>query len=69
MAENRVYMHDDETHLDVHEPLAVGDVIQVFRGNGPREGDRMGTATVTAIEDGVPVLNIRFGTESGSDDG
>lgn len=49
---------DREMHLDLHAPLAVGDTFDVVRGNGPREGDRMGTATVTSIEDGVPELSV-----------
>ena len=53
-------MFDREIHLDVYDPLAVGDTLDVIRGNGPREGDRMGTATVTAFEDGEPVLAVRF---------
>jgi hypothetical protein len=57
---NRLLIHDREIHLDVDEPLAIGDTIDVVRGNGPREGDRMGTATVTGFEDGSPVLVVRF---------
>ena len=42
--------HDREMHLDVYDPLAVGDTVEMIRGNGPREGDRIGTATVTGFE-------------------
>lgn len=56
----RLVVHNREMHLDVYDPLAVGDTFEVVRGNGPREGDYMGTATVTGIEDGSPVLDVRF---------
>lgn len=56
----RLVAYDDEMHLQPHRPLAVGDTLEVVRGNGPREGDRMGTATVAAFEDGAPVLDVRF---------
>jgi hypothetical protein len=38
----------------------VGDTFEVIRGNGPREGDHMGTATVTAIENGEPALEVQL---------
>jgi hypothetical protein len=56
----RLIVHDREIHLDVFEPLAVGDTFEVVRGNGPREGELMGTAIVTGFEDGQPVLDVRF---------
>jgi hypothetical protein len=56
----RLIVHDREIHLYVDDPPQVGDTIEVIRGSGPREGDRMGVATVTAIEDGAPVLRIHF---------
>ena len=56
----RLIVHDREIHLDVYDPLAVGDTLDVIRRNGPREGDHMGTATVTAFKDGVPVFKLRF---------
>lgn len=57
----RLIVHDREMQLDVFGPLAVGDTVEVIRGNGPREGDRMGSATVTRIDaDGSPVLDVRF---------
>jgi len=58
----RLIVHDREMHLEpATNPVAVGDKFDVIRGNGPREGDHMGTATVTAIEDGSPVLDVQFG--------
>jgi len=57
---NRLTIFDHEMHLDVFGPVKVGDVVEVVRGNGPREGDRMGAAVVTAIEDGAPVLDVHF---------
>ena len=60
----RLVIHDREMHLDVYEPLAVGDTLEVIRGNGPREGDHMGTATVTSFEYGEPVLIVRFNGRS-----
>jgi hypothetical protein len=57
----RLIVHDREMHLDVpYGVLAVGDTVEVVRGNGPREGDRMGTATVTGFENGSPVLAVHF---------
>jgi hypothetical protein len=45
--------YDREMHLDLFDPVAVGDTFPVVRWDGPREGDRMGTATVTGFfEDG-----------------
>ena len=40
---------------DAHAPsdLAVGENIPVIRGDGPREGDTMGTATITQVEGGL----------------
>ena len=60
----RLHVHDREMHLypATEQTLAVGDVLEVVRGNGPREGDHMGEATVTALDDdGVPVLDVRLG--------
>ena len=58
----RLIFHDRETHLEAPAPLAVGDTVEVIRGNGSREGDRIGTATVTGFdEDGTPVLDVRLG--------
>ena len=61
----RLIVHDREMHLDVpSRTLAVGDTVEVVRGNGPREGDRMGSATVTGFEDGSPVLSVHFDGEA-----
>lgn len=56
----RLVIYDDESHLDADGTPAIGDTFEVIRGNGPREGERMGTATVTAIENGEPVLDVRI---------
>jgi hypothetical protein len=56
----RLFVHDREMQLDVYGPLAVGDSVDVIRGNGPREGEHMGSAIVTAIKNGEPVLEVRF---------
>jgi hypothetical protein len=60
MEESRIVIYDKEIHLDVYEAVEVGDTIPVFRGNGPREGERMGTATVTGFEGSSPMLEIKF---------
>jgi hypothetical protein len=68
----RLIVHDREMHLEpyyaddylVHaDDFLVGDTVEVIRGNGPREGDRMGTATVIGFEHGSPVLSVRFREE------
>jgi hypothetical protein len=52
-------VYDDGTHLEASRALAIGDTLRVIRGSGPREGDDMGTATITGFEvDGSPVLSI-----------
>jgi len=56
----RLVVFNREMHLDTRVPLSVGDTVPVIRGNGPREGAHMGTATVTAVEDGAPVLDVWF---------
>jgi hypothetical protein len=46
-------MYNRETDMLVppeHE-IAVGDKLDVIRGNGPREGERMGTATIVGFDD------------------
>ena len=60
----RIFIFDNEIHLDAAAGFAcsVGDTIEVVRGNGPREGDRMGTATVTGFnDDGGPILDFHLG--------
>ena len=59
----RLIAYDDELHLEVprRHTLAVGDRLEMIRGNGPREGEPMGTATVTAFEDGLPVFVVHPG--------
>jgi len=57
----RLLVHDQETHLEPYGPLEVGAIVEVVRGNGPREGDRMGSATVTGFdENGAPLLEVSF---------
>lgn len=48
----RLIVHDREMHLEPRaDALIVGDTVEVIRGNGLREGDDTGTATVTGIDD------------------
>jgi hypothetical protein len=63
-------IYDQEMHLEVSDELVdgdgsvdlvVGDTMEAVRGNGPREGQCMGTATVSGFDDdGDPVLDVRF---------
>ena len=58
----RLIVHDREAHLEADtDTVALGDTFEVIRGNGPREGEYMGTATVVGFESGGPVLDVRFG--------
>lgn len=58
----KVLIYNRAIQLDVDEAPKVGDTFEVFRGNGPREGDYMGTAFVVSLdEDGNPVLEISLG--------
>jgi hypothetical protein len=52
-----ITMHYGETWVDVDEPpLTPGVyVMDVIRGSGMREGDRMGWAVVTMDDDGMTV--------------
>jgi hypothetical protein len=59
----RLIVYDHEIHLGPYRTLAAGGAVQVIRGNGPREGDRVGTATITSFEDGSPILHVRLGDE------
>jgi hypothetical protein len=64
--QGRVVVHDRETHVYVPGGLRVGDRLGVFRGNGPREGARMGAATVAGFEDdGTPILVVRLDDGTG----
>lgn len=53
-AAGRLIVYDRE-ELDLEHlhgrAWAVGDTVEVVRGNGPREGDRMGYVTVVEFED------------------
>src|SRR5262249_42005548 len=56
----RLLVYDRETHLEPDAALAVGDLVEIVRGNGPREGARMGEATVTGFaNDGSLILDVR----------
>ena len=61
-AAGRLTIHDRETYLESYpgRTLAIGATVDVIRGNGPREGDRMGTATITGYDDGGPILDVHF---------
>jgi hypothetical protein len=54
-------MYNRESHFVVppSHVLAVDDRFEVIRGNGPREGDVLGVATITGFEDGAPALWLR----------
>jgi hypothetical protein len=60
-------VYDDEMHLDLagEGDLSTGDVFACVRGNGPREGDYMGTATIIAFEDGQPVVECDWNGRRG----
>lgn len=59
--DEQLIVHNREMHLDVFTPLAVGDTFDAIRGNGQREGDHMGSTTVTGFEDdGSPILSVAF---------
>ena len=61
MSAAKLLLFDQEIHLDTTEPLSVGDTLEIFRGNGPREGDFMGTARVKGFdENGAPDLELSF---------
>lgn len=53
-----VLLYDRETQIHARVELAVGDTLEVVRGNGPREGMRAGTATITESEDGSRSLSV-----------
>jgi len=59
----RLVIFDRQSQFQVPygQTLAVGDTFQAFRGNGPREGDYLGTATILRFKDGGPVLALHFG--------
>jgi hypothetical protein len=58
----RLHVSNRMSHLEPTRPLEMGDTVEVVRGNGPREGDVMGIATVTGFfEDGRPRLHVDLG--------
>jgi hypothetical protein len=57
----RIVIYDKETLLVPFAGLLhVGDTLEIVRGNGRQQGDRMGTATIERFEDGVPVMTIKW---------
>ena len=60
-----VVMFNEVTDLNVPpgHTLKNGEVVPVFRGNGPKEGELMGTARVELDEDGdhSPALHVTIG--------
>jgi hypothetical protein len=60
----RLVMYNDITVFDVDgdaRPYTVGDEFAVYRGGGPRDGERIGTVTIAAIHpDGSPHLELRL---------
>jgi hypothetical protein len=64
----QLILYDREIHLDTEGEVAVGDTFEVVRGNGPREGDHIGSATVTGFDEiGAPTLSVRFAGENGGE--
>ena len=62
----RLIAHNLELHLEPVRALIVGDIVEVVRGNGPREGEHMGTATVIGFDHhGSPELSVKLDTFSG----
>lgn len=60
-AAGRLVAYNRETYLETYTEPDVGDTFEVVRGNGPREGDHIGTATVIRLaDDGGPVLDVRL---------
>lgn len=50
----RLVVYDREMHLvEPSDGLAVGDTLEVVRGNGPREGDHMCIATTGSSTKGT----------------
>lgn len=67
MSGTRLTVYEDVMHLEVddHE-VAVGDVIPTYRGNGPRDGERMGWAvvlSVKAVPGSAPELELELRAE------
>jgi hypothetical protein len=61
MTNGRLIVHDRETFLELDRPAVAGDTVAIIRGNGVREGDSMGTATITGFdENGAPVLTMHL---------
>jgi hypothetical protein len=54
-------LYNNEAHFMVPADhlLVVSDTFEMIRGNGPREGDVMGVATIIRFEDGLPVIQVR----------
>jgi hypothetical protein len=45
----RIVMYNRVTEVVTDSPLELGDRLDVYRGDGPREGDQMGEATVIGL--------------------
>jgi hypothetical protein len=59
----KLIIYNRECHFDVKsgQVLTLGDKFEAVRGNGPREGDHMGTATVVGFDDeGGPELEVHI---------
>jgi hypothetical protein len=56
----RLIVHDCEMHLEPAGELAVGDVLPVVLTSGLREGEQIGTVTVTGFENGEALLDVRL---------
>jgi hypothetical protein len=64
-------VYNNESHLEYEAdvPLNVGDTFPAIRGNGPREGERVGTVTVTAVTEDGPTLSVHFWGSKGDPGG
>jgi hypothetical protein len=68
----RAVVYNNETHLEVapDRELTVGDVLPAYRGNGPREGERVGWAVVRGVNPGsAPELDLHLGSARPSGEG
>lgn len=68
MTRGRVTIYDRQTVLDLEGPPALGDRYVVVRGNGPREGERMGVAIVVGFDDDGPLVDVQLGVDLDDDE-
>jgi hypothetical protein len=47
----KLIMFDKEAHVEADKDLEIGDVLDVYRGNGPREGEFMCRAIFKGYDD------------------